>query len=83
MRLKHLAMQTCFYHLSPYIFSIAGAIFKRGICDLKGQCHDIQGFFALFLREQKMAVARASVTDIDLKAWLSARPGSLATYAGC
>ena len=28
-------MQTCFYHLSPYIFSIAGTIFKRGICDLK------------------------------------------------
>ena len=27
-----------------------------------------------------MAVARASVTDIDLKAWPSARPGSLATY---
>ena len=33
VRLKHLAMQTCFYHLSPYIFSIAGAIFKRRICD--------------------------------------------------
>ena len=31
---------------------------------LKGQCHDIQWFFALFLREQKMAVARASVADI-------------------
>ena len=29
-----------------------------------------------------MAVARASVTDIDLKAWPSARPGSLATYSG-
>ena len=28
-------MQTCYYHLSQYIFSIAGAIFKRGICDLK------------------------------------------------
>ena len=25
-----------------------------------------------------MTVARASVTDIDLKAWPSARPGSLA-----
>ena len=36
---------------------------------LKGQCHDIQCFFALFLREQKMAVARASVADIDLKQW--------------
>ena len=31
---------------------------------LKGQCHDNQWFFALFLREQKMAVARASVADI-------------------
>ena len=30
VRLKHLAMQTCFYHLSPYIFSIAGAILKGG-----------------------------------------------------
>ena len=48
---------------------------------LKGQCHDIQWFFALFLREQKMAVARASVAD--MKAWPSARPGSLATDAGC
>ena len=28
-------MQTCFYHLSPYIFSIAGAIFKRRMCDWK------------------------------------------------
>ena len=28
-----------------------------------------------------MAVARASVTDIDLIAWPSARAGSLATYA--
>ena len=26
VRLKHLAMQTCFYHLPPYIFSIADAI---------------------------------------------------------
>ena len=58
--------------------SLASPVFN-----LKGQCHDIQWFFALFLREQKMAVARASVTDIDLKAWPSARPGSLATYAGC
>ena len=49
VRLKHLAMQTCFYHLSPYIFSIAGAIFKRRICDWKNlnhlwawcECHDI------------------------------------------
>ena len=31
---------------------------------LKGQCHDIQWFFALFLCEQKMATARASVADI-------------------
>ena len=29
-----------------------------------------------------MAVARASVTDIDLKTWPSVRPGSLATYSG-
>ena len=29
-----------------------------------------------------MAVARARVTDIDLKAWPSVRPGSLATYSG-
>ena len=36
-----------------------------------------------FFARAKMAVARASVTDIDLKAWPSARPGSLATYAGC
>ena len=26
--LKHLAKQTCFYHLPPYIVSIAGAIYK-------------------------------------------------------
>ena len=32
---------------------------------LKGQCHDIQWFFALVLREQKMATARASVADIS------------------
>ena len=32
---------------------------------LKGQCHDIQWFFAHFLREQKMAAARASVADIS------------------
>ena len=32
---------------------------------LKGKCHDIQWFFALFLREHKMAAARASVADIS------------------
>ena len=30
---------------------------------LKGQCHDIQWFFALFLREQKVAIARAGVAE--------------------
>ena len=30
VRLKHLARQTCFYHLSLYIFSIVGAILKGG-----------------------------------------------------
>ena len=53
---------------------------------LKGQCHYIQWFFALFLREQKMAVARASVADIRPEslavraAWQS---GHLATLAAC
>ena len=32
---------------------------------LKGQRHDIQWFFCAFLREQKMATARASVADIS------------------
>ena len=32
--------------------------------NLKGQCHDIQGFFVLFLREKKMATAHASAADI-------------------
>ena len=45
----------------------------RTIRKLKGQCHDIQWFFALFLREQKMAVTRARVADI--------RPESLAVRA--
>ena len=46
---------------------------RNGVYSLKGQCHDNQWFFALFLREQKMAVARASVADI--------RPESLAVRA--
>ena len=49
---------------------------------LKGSVTIFSDFLRFFLREQKMAVARASVTDIDLKAWPSARPGSLATYSG-
>ena len=48
----------------------------------KGAVSRYSVIFCAFLREQKMAVARASVADIDLKAWPSAWPGSLATYAG-
>ena len=33
---------------------------------LKGQCHDIQWFLRFFLREQKVAPARASVAKISL-----------------
>ena len=48
---------------------------------LKGQCHDIQWFFALFLREQKWRLLAQVLRTSDLKAWPAARPGSLATNA--
>ena len=51
--------------------------------DLKGQCHDIQWFFALFCASKKWRLLAQVSRTLDLKAWPSARPGSLATYAGC
>ena len=50
---------------------------------LKGQCHDVQWFFALFCASKKWRLLAQVSRTSDLKAWPSARPGSLATYAGC
>ena len=73
-----------FQHLSSNLTTVSNfPIFVLG--DLNaGSVTIFSDFCVFFLREQKMAVARASVADIrpDLKAWPSARPGSLATFAG-
>ena len=47
---------------------------------LKGQCRNISMIFLRFLREQKMAVAHASVTDIRPESFVG-RANSLAAYA--
>ena len=54
-------------NLKNVLYNIANKrCHKRNLWqELKGQCHDIQWFFALFLREQNMATARASVADIS------------------
>ena len=52
---------------------------------LKGAVSRYSVIFCAFLRKQKwrLLVPVSRTSDLIMKAWPSARPGSLATYAGC